>query len=301
MNAREISGIAFGRAREGMLVSLRVYFDGAGKEEANPVITVGGFMADPTVCESIEQDWEAATEGKVFHLTDFGTPQCKLGSQSWTTESRVNFLKRLAAIVNRPDCYVMSVSVEIAQVNKVLMEANFPNEIGPVFSACAYAAILNTEGYLLNENRIEQEVHYVFEKGDREHEIAITFADFAEKTSKLRGLRGYSFLPKRTVLLQPADLIAGVVQRCAIRAFASFPSLDNGIARTRLNTFERHYSLDGVTSAVVGGHDQKHCWIANAQSFEFLDGVATRFFKRRPEQLPKRMKRATFKPKKVKQ
>jgi hypothetical protein len=299
VNAREIAGIAFGRARKGFLVSLRVYFDGSGKENDHPVITVGGFMADPTICESIERDWEEATEGKVFHLADFGNPNCKLGSRNWNAERRVAFLKRLAAIVNRPGNYIMSVSVEVAAVNKILAEAKFPNEIGPVYSACAYAAILNTEGYLLKENRLEQEVQYIFEKGDREHEIAITFADFDEKTSKLRGLRGHSFLPKQTTLLQPADLIAGVVQRCVIAQHAAFPSLDNGIARTQLNSFERHYSADGVTAAVVSGHDRKHCWIANAQSFKFLDGVATRFFEKRPEQLKKRLKRATYRPKRT--
>ena len=52
---------------------LRAYFDGAGKESDHPVITVGGFLADSETCESIEQDWEAATGNRVFHLADFGT------------------------------------------------------------------------------------------------------------------------------------------------------------------------------------------------------------------------------------
>ena len=283
-----------------MLVSLRVYFDGAGKEADHPVITVGGFLADSSVCEEIERDWELATGGRVFHLADFGNKHCKLGSRDWDKEKRIDFLKRLAAIVNRPGCYIMSVSIEVAAYNRVLEEAKYPNEIGPAFSGCAYAGILNTELILLNEQRLEQKVHYAFEKGDREHEISLTFSDFDEANSKLSGLRSHGFLPKQTTLLQPADLIAGVVQRCIIKANAAFPCQDNGIARTQLNTFERHYSPDGVTAAVVSGHDRTHCWVANPQSFKFLDGVAKRFFERKPDEVKKRMKRATFKPKKVK-
>lgn len=48
-------------------MALNVYLDGAGKEEVNPVITVGGFFADPNVCAEIESQWIAATQGKVFH------------------------------------------------------------------------------------------------------------------------------------------------------------------------------------------------------------------------------------------
>jgi len=40
--------------------------------------------------------------------------------------------------------------------------------------------------------------------------------------------------------------------------------------------------------------------VANPQSLKFLDGVAKRFFERKPDEVKKRMKRATFKPKKVK-
>jgi hypothetical protein len=61
VSVRDISGIAFGRHRKGILVTLRAYFDGSGKEDDHPVITVGGFFADVPTCEAIEQDWEEAT------------------------------------------------------------------------------------------------------------------------------------------------------------------------------------------------------------------------------------------------
>ena len=153
----------------------------------------------------------------------------------------------------------------------------------------------------MNEGTQQRKVHYVFEKGDREHEIIKVFNDWSEKNSVLSGLRGHGFESKQTTtLLQPADLIAGIVQRCVLRQFNAFPSLDNGLSRTRLKTFERYYSEDGATAAVVSGHDENSCWVANAKNFSFLDGVSKNFFQRHPQQLKKRLKRLPFrtKPKK---
>jgi hypothetical protein len=140
-------------------------------------------------------------------------------------------------------------------------------------------------------------VHYAFEKGDREHEIKKIFADWNSKNSEYKGLRSHTFLPKNTTLLQPADLVAGIVQRCVVSAFNAFPSLDNGLARTRLQTFDRHYSGDGVTATIVSGHDHDKCWIVNPKSFDFLDQIGSRFFERHPDQLKKRMKQSPYKPK----
>ena len=276
----------------------RVYFDGAGTEDEHPVITVGGFYAEASVCDEIERSWEAATGGRLFHLRTFGTPKCELGSAEWTKAERVDFLKRLAAIVNRPGCTITSVSLEIAEFNKTLGNLQFPQEIGPAYSACAYAAIAFMETRFMNEGTQRQKVHYAFEKGNREHEIIKVFGDWNQKNSLLSGLRAHSFEPKQsTALLQPADLIAGMVQRCIVRQYNALPNLDNGSSRTRLKSFEHHYSADGVTAAIVSGHDANSCWVANAKNFSFLDGVSKNFFQRYPEQLKKRLKRLPFKPK----
>lgn len=104
-------------------MALKVYLDGAGKEDDHPVITVGGFFADPNVCTEIESQWIAATQGNVFHLTDFGTPKCKLGSAQWTVHDRTQFLKRLASIINRPDCSIVSASIQVKAFNDVLFGA----------------------------------------------------------------------------------------------------------------------------------------------------------------------------------
>lgn len=293
---REIAGLNFTHDRWDVLVSLKFYLDGAGKEDANPVITVAGFYAESGLCDQIEKDWLQATGGKPFHFTDFGQPSCQLGSAAWPSGERIAFLKRLAGIVNRSNCNVTSVSLEVAEFNKTLGNLEHPQEIGPAFSACAYASVAFAESRFMNQGTQRQRIDYVFEKGDRQHELVKVFGDWDEKNSKLSGLRGISFYPKQTALLEPADLIAGVVQRCALRGFKALSTLDNGLARTQLNTFERYYSGDGVTAAIVSGHDTDKCWIANAKNFKFLDGVSKEFFQRHPEQLPKRRKRLPFRP-----
>ena len=104
---RELARIAFGRARKGWLVLLDLggYFDASGKEGDHPIVTVGGFLATAKNCELIERDWEKATGGKLFHLVEFGTKDCKLGSHAWNREKRAGFLRRLTGIVNRPGCF----------------------------------------------------------------------------------------------------------------------------------------------------------------------------------------------------
>jgi hypothetical protein len=301
VSARELASIFFGRSRKGVIVSLRVYLDGSGKEEVDPVITVGGFLADCDLCETIEDEWEQATGGKVFHLTDFGTPSCKLGSASWSGTDRTAFLKRLAGIVNRPGCLILSTSVEVAQYNSFIERSPHPHVHGPVSSACATSSIKLAEMLLELENRHQQKTAYIFEKGDRQHELAKMMADWDRKTDSPRSeLKSLSFQPKATTLLQPADLIAGTVQKCMLSAFGASHCLKNGKSRTRLNTFERYYSEDGVTSTVVSGHDNWSCWVANTKLFEMLDTVTDKFFQDYPKQLEKRLKQAPYRPKQKK-
>jgi hypothetical protein len=293
--ARELAGISFGRHRKGILVSLRVYFDGSGKEESNPVITVAGFFADAKLCETIEDEWEIATGGRVFHLTDFGTQSCKLGSGKWDATKRVEFLKRLAAIVNRPNCRIVSASIEVAPYLDFIAKSPHAHVNGPAFSGCAQACVAVTELLLNALGKQKEKVAYVFEKGDRQHEIAKMFNDWDDTHSSLRRLRGLAFEPKQTMLLQPADLIAGVIQKCVLSAHSALPCLEGDKSRTKLNVYEHHYSP--VTSAVVSGHDTEGCWIINPKTFAVLDKTSTDFFERHPNVLKKRLRQGPYKPK----
>jgi hypothetical protein len=279
---------------------IRVYCDGAGKEKDHPVITVGGFLADETICEEIERDWEVATGGHVFHLADFGTQYCELGSGTWPATDKVDFLKKLAAIINRNGVQILSASLEVQPYNKMLMESPHAHVNGPAFSGCGQAHLMNAEYLLLKDGRRKQEVGFFFEKGDREHEISKMMQDWNDsKTSEYGKLRSHGFYPKETTLLQPADLIAGVIQHCVLAAHKALPCLDNGTSRTALQNYERYYHRNGVTAAVVSGHDHDRCWVMNSLAFAVLDRSSTAFFERHPEVLKKRLKQSPFKPPRV--
>jgi hypothetical protein len=276
----------------GVIVGMQIHFDGAGKEE-DSVITVGGYLASDDVCGQIERDWERATDGRVFHLTDFGQQSCKLGSAGWDSVSRIAFLKRLGGIVNREGAYFISVSVETGVYRAFLEASPNPHVMGPVFSGCAHVSVLAAE-ILLRELDLETEsVAYTFEKGDREHEISYTLNELDKKQDQYKDRRSHGFLPKKTTLLQPSDLIAGTAWRVLKIAHAALPCFDNGRSRTMLKTFQRHYSGDGVTEAVFSGHDERHCFVANMKLFKHLDSITTDIFRERPHVLRDRLRAST--------
>lgn len=275
-------------------MALRVYFDGAGKDDQHPIITVGGFLAESAICEQIETEWQDATRNRPFHLREFGAPSCKLESSKWTGDDRRAFLNRLAAIVNRPGCYIVSSTVEVAPFREKVKAAVHPNEIGPAFSGCAYSAVAMAEYELIKDGRMNEQMRYVFEKGDRETEITQLFRDLDRNDSQMFGLRGHAFEPKSTTLLQPADLIAGMIQRCLIRAYEPMKCLDNGKAKTPLANFVTHY--DDATRTLVAGHDEERCVVMNPMNFTALDKISKTFFEVNPDQLPKRKKQLPYKP-----
>ena len=283
----------FGYGGHGIFMVLEnsAFFDGAGKEEADPVITVAGYFADHGICKAIETDWLAATGRKVFHLADFGTPACKLGSASWGKPQKVAFLKRLGGIVNREGVYIIGAAVEVSEYAKFLGTAKYAQIFGPAYSACAQLCTHTTEEFLLRQNRLHEKVAYTFEKGDRQHEIAKTVNDYEKRNKKICDLRSLSFLPKPTPLLQPADLIAGTMQHVLLRAFGAIGCLDNGRAFTELYNFERYFSKDGVTASVIPPFNGRILrYVANRPVFTNLDLITEHFEERKPEVVHKRLK-----------
>jgi hypothetical protein len=140
---------------------------------------------------------------------------------------------------------------------------------------------------------------YAFEKGDREHELSKTLNDYEKQRNAPMGPRPHAFPPKDTTLLQPADLISGVVRETLLRAHGALGCLDNGFtSRTMLNTFEKYYSYDGLTSAVVAGHDATGCFVANPLIFKTLDDVSQRVANNNPIVIDKRLKQLNSDPKK---
>ena len=132
-------------------------------------------------------------------MADFGTKDCALGSASWDQKKRTGFVKRLAGIVNRPECYIVSASVEVRPYRSFIKQSPHAHVNGPVFSGCAQACLQVAEIILAREGRHIDKVAYAFEKGDREHELHKMVREWEEiNNSERSGLRSLSFLPKST-------------------------------------------------------------------------------------------------------
>jgi hypothetical protein len=298
LRVQELANLVFGYGKNGFIMALKAYFDASGTD-ADPILTVGGYLTSDAVCREIENDWLAATNGKVFHLCDFGTKKCKIGSGTWSAPQRQEFLKRLAGIVNCKDVAVISVSIETSAYLEFLKKANYAEILGPPYSGCVQACVHFTEVTLLRNGLNMEPLAYTFEKGDREHELAKTLNDYEKQRNAPMGPRPHAFLPKDTPLLQPADLVAGVVRETLLRAHTAIGCLDNGLtSRTMLTTFEKYYSHDGLTSAVISGHDNTGCFVANPKIFETLDGASQRVATNNPKVVEKRLKQLNSNPKK---
>jgi hypothetical protein len=291
MLVRQLADLAFGYGGHGTMIVLKASFDGSGKEDDHPVITVGGFCADDRICQAIQADWINATGGKVFHLAEFGTDDCELGSKEWDREQRTTFLKRLGGIINRPEVAIISHSVEVSEYKTFLSGNQYADIWGPAYSALAALCAYATETILMSRGLLLEKLAYIFEKGEREHELAKTLTDFEKGRGwRYRDLRSHHFLPKCTTILQPADLIAGVVQGVLIRAIESIKCLDNGRPFTPIHNFERYYSEDGVTSSVIPGNSVVYRVVVNKPTFRQLNAYTTDAAAKYPGILDRRRK-----------
>ncbi len=64
-----------------------------------------------------------------------------------------------------------------------------------------------------------------------------------------------------------------------------------------MKTFEHYYSFDGLTAAVVAGHDEDLCFVANPKMFEVLDSITRKMEQVGSPGLKRRLKQAIKKTK----
>jgi len=287
---RKLANLAFGNGRHGTLMTISAYFDGSGKQDDHSVVTVGGYVADDIVCGQIEDEWLRATGGKVFHLTDFGTNKCELGSGMWGEDARSDFLCRLGRIVNRPEVAIVSQSIDVAKYQEFSATSQFSDIGGPVYSCAATMCIYAAETILLGRALLLEQLAYVFEKGEREHELRHTLDDIEKRFPEKRDIRSHHFLPKCTTLLQPADLISGIAQELLLSVKADHKSISDGRTFKSLSRFWKFYRTDGVTESVLPRKQQYFRAVVNRPTLEHLDQITERSVEKYPDILKKRRK-----------
>lgn len=263
---------------------LKAYFDASGKDET-PVITVGGYIAPADACQEIERLWTEATSGATFHLADFGRDKCKLASKAWTIRERADFLKRLSGIIRGVEARVISMSAETAVYNSVTASAEHPYITGPPYSGCALACVAMGEWLMEQSGLGNEEIAYTFELGDRQYELSRAFHDFRKRNPQLEGKRSLHFLPKKTTLLQPTDLIAGKVQEVLLQAYRAAGSLDRGKSLTPVGEFKAHYAADGTSAALL--MRGAISFVGNREWFKKADGDLSKLLRTDPTYLAK--------------
>jgi hypothetical protein len=287
-------------------VGLKVHFDGSGKNDTS-VLTVGGYFCWDETCSLIEREWNAAliAEGfcepdgspGTFHLADFGTSHCKYGTGKWDIKTkRVPFLKRLASIVNRKENHIVSFSVENSQYREFLAQSPHPQVYGPDhFTGCALMAFVFVEVKIEMAGFAKEPVAYIFEKGDRQHEINHAFMEYDAGHPEFEN-RSIDFSPKRVPSLQAADLTCGKIQEILERADRALGFLDSGLPLTHVDRFERYYSYDGTSEAIMRDNALHDCYVANKAHFIEADRRMAVVIRNNPAVLERRLKRKLWTP-----
>jgi hypothetical protein len=270
----EIANTLFGYRKSGVLLTLKANFDGSGKNDST-VLTVGGIVAWDDVCQTTERLWSDALlaagycdeqgNAGIFHLAEFGTEHCEYGTGEWNIQNKqIPFTKNLARIVNRVGDIVMSFSVETAQIQEFLDRCAHPEIYGPeMFSAAAMLLFSYIED-TLDKFVTPTKVGYVFESGDRQHELNHAFQEYIKYHPQLRPLRSLGFVPKGVPMLQAADLVAGKINEVLTYATQSIKTLDNGFLLTPVSHFERFYEGTSAELMKEGAGFGKHdCFVLN--------------------------------------
>ena len=300
MLIRDLAPILFGAERSGTIMVLNACFDGSGKW-ADPVVTVGGYFGPARVCEKLENEWASALlkagmvdpdgSAGVFHYTDFGTEHCGYGTGAWAIPKRVDLLKQLGELVSIPDIVLASVSVDRSEYIRFLQNTPHGSIYGPPFSGCAQLVFSLVERVLADRGIQAERVAYIFEKGDRQHEMHRSFDEYEKAHPSLSDKRTLTLVPKREPLAQAADLVSGIVQEVLVRAYGALGFLDNGCMLTPLDKFEKYYAFDGRTGALLKAEDKwPFCFVANRKLFDNVDAAICEAVHRNPSILLDREK-----------
>jgi len=58
-----------------------------------------------------------------------------------------------------------------------------------------------------------------------------------------------------------------------MRAHDAVKTLDNGMSLTAMHTFERYFSYDGTSAAILNSKNRHMCLVANKKIFQNVDSV----------------------------
>ncbi len=161
------------------------------------------------------------------------------------------------------------------------------------YSGCAQSALAYVEGWA-NQWEVAEKIAYVFEDGDRKHELLHAYDEAKRTAVRLYGKaadRSIAFLGKQCVALQAADLIAYEFRDVLQRALQRRGNLRAGPDQTASEV--RHYAnLFTSRQQKLFGPDgcAYFCVILHEDHWREIDAGMEAAEKQRPEMLNRRRK-----------
>ena len=219
----------------GLIVVFKYAADASGSDDL-PILTVAGWIADDEVWARIEADWATALNGKIpfLHMRTFGTPHCKHGTGSWPKDKREELLRKLSRLLRLRCTKAFGAAVVQAEYRAFMATSKYADVWGSPYSGCAQSALAYVEGWA-HQWGVADKLAYVFEDGDRKHELLHAY-DEARRTAIKQfgnvGERSLAFLGKESVALQAADLIAYEFRDVLQRALSQRGNLNAGPDKT---------------------------------------------------------------------
>ncbi len=274
------------------------YADASGTDAANRVLAVSGYIAPDVIWHKIEREWHLALAGTgidYIHMKSFGTPHCKFGTGKWNNAKKNALLIRLVNILNTWAHRSTSIAVHKIAYTQRVKELETADVIGPEYSGCAQSMLGYVELWA-QERSYAGPLSYVFEDGDRKHELLHAYGEIRKQWKQITGSenRTISFLGKGSPALQAADILAYETTDIFSRALSKHGTLRGplNLQGTPVEIFADLFNP--IQAELFGPHSVPfHCAILNEKFWSKLDSSLSGTETINPGLLKKRRKRAS--------
>jgi hypothetical protein len=181
---------------------------------------VAGYLFEPERCKALEDEWASAlgTVGvSVFHTSD-----CAYGTGAFAGKSkdeRSSVYIKLVNAITRHATKGVAVQISSEEFDEI-KPPGWGDRFGGAYAACATFCILEIGSWCRN-NSPGENVAYFFEAGQEHSADAHRFMDLVARHALLKDYYRYfshSFIPKGSIPLQAADILAWEVNKANVQA-----------------------------------------------------------------------------------
>ena len=206
----------FGRWEETLFAMLTAYFDASGGAEQHSVV-IAGFVQTANNWVEFEREWRVFLDRyqvPYLHMSEFAhsTGRFKKWKEKEHEPTRRAFMKEALTLINEHGCWSFATVVVSEDFNQIVQELNMGHLLGNAYTFAA-SCILSYITAWCDEQRMNQPMEYIFEKGDAKQGVL-------RGIMERNGLPAPIFRPKQPedsqvaiAPLQASDFLAYEVRR----------------------------------------------------------------------------------------